>query len=96
MYLEEKSIKFETEYRFNDCKYKLPLPFDFYLPDYNILIEYDGKQHFEIINFFGGKKRLIEQNIKDNIKTEYCKNNNIKLIRIKYDGNIIDVLNTMI
>ena len=65
------------------------LPFDFYIPDLNICIEYDGEQHFEPVDF-GGKgkeyaeKRFKAQQKRDNIKTEYCKNNNIKLIRIPY------------
>jgi len=92
LYLNEKNIKYIFEKRFKNCKYKYCLPFDFYLPDYNICIEYDGKQHFESIDFFGGEKRLNEQIIKDNIKTEYCKNNNIKLIRIKYNEDIYKIL----
>ena len=67
------------------------MPFDFYLPAYNLCIEFDGEQHFKSIKHFGGEKRLSIQKIKDNIKTEYCKNNNIKLLRIPYyDFNNIE------
>jgi hypothetical protein len=93
-YLDEKSIKYEIEKRFKDCRYKLPLPFDFYLPNFNICIEYDGKQHYETIQYFGGEKRLKEQLIKDEIKNEYCKKKKIKLIRIKYDQNVNESLDT--
>lgn len=44
--LDSLQIKYEREKRFKDCRYKNTLPFDFYLPDYNICIEYDGEQHF--------------------------------------------------
>lgn len=54
------------------------------MPDYNIAIEYDGKQHFEDV-YFGGKESTLDYvKSNDKIKTEYCKNNNIKLIRIPY------------
>jgi hypothetical protein len=95
LYLENRNFKYITEKRFKDCRYKQPLPFDFYLSDYNILIEYDGLQHFESIDFFGGEQRLNEQKIKDNIKTEYCNNNNIQLIRIKHTDNINEILDNI-
>jgi hypothetical protein len=82
--LSNYTIEFKREYIFNDCKYKLPLPFDFYLPNYNVCIEYDGIQHFESVKYFGGIKRFNELKIKDNIKTKYCLDNNIKLIRIPH------------
>lgn len=71
---------------------KLPLPFDFYLPELNICIEYDGEQHFKENRHFGGKEYLEKTKYHDQIKNEYCKNNNIKLIRIKYCDNIKEKL----
>lgn len=67
---------------------KFLLPFDFYLPKYNILTEYDGIQHFKFIAHFGGKQRFKEQKFNDNLKNEYCIENNIKLYRISYLKNI--------
>lgn len=63
--------------------------FDFYLPDYNILIEYDGEQHFKPVDFASKglewATKIFEYNqIKDKIKNDYCKDNNIRLIRIPY------------
>ncbi|MCK9446882.1 hypothetical protein M0Q50_08545 [bacterium] len=57
--------------------------------DYNICIEFDGKQHFEKHYKWGEKsfERILKT---DKIKNEYCKNNNIHLIRIKYNQNIYD------
>lgn len=82
--LNKYSIEYILQYKFKDCKFKQMLPFDFYLPNYNILIEYDGIQHFEIIEFFGGLDGFIDTKIRDTIKNEYCKKNNIPLIRIPY------------
>lgn len=56
--LIENNIKFISEKRFNGCKNINELPFDFYLPNQNLLIEYDGIQHFKPINFFGGEMGL--------------------------------------
>ena len=82
--LNKLNIKFKREYRFNDCKFKTYVPFDFYLPNYNCCIEFDGIQHHEIIGQFGGFNGFVNTKIRDTIKTEYCKKNNIKLIRIPY------------
>jgi len=94
--LEFNDIKYIIEFKFNDCRDINPLPFDFYLPDYNTCIEFDGRQHFESIEHFGGIKgfQLIQNH--DIIKTNYCKNNNIKLLRIKYNENINNKLQDLI
>ena len=72
------------EYRFDNCKYKYRLPFDFYLTEYNICIEYDGKQYYEPVEYFGGEKAFKETKKRDATKNNYCQNNDIKLIRIPY------------
>lgn len=87
--LDNKNIKYIREYRFDDCRNERPLPFDFYLPDYNLLIEYDGEQHF-MPKTYGGisdeqaRWNLKEQQKRDNIKTQYCKDKGIELLRIPY------------
>lgn len=91
--LEEKGINYNFQKAFEDCVYDKPLKFDFYIPKKNIAIEFDGIQHFEPIEFFGGKKRFKVQQEVDKIKTNYCKDNNIKLIRISYLDNVNDKLN---
>lgn len=78
-YLIKNNIKYEKEKKFKDCKYKNPLPFDFYLEDYNTCIEYDGMQHYVNIH-----NTLKIQQIRDNIKNDYCKKNKINLLRIPY------------
>lgn len=95
--LIQNNIEFENQKRFKNCINKKTLPFDFYLPKYNICIEFDGIQHFESLDIFGGEIEFQKRKINDNIKNKFCKDNNIKLIRIKYDENIyfklIDNLN---
>lgn len=83
-WLEDKNIPYIQEHRFDDCRYKNPLPFDFYLPERNICIEYDGKQHFEPVGLYGGIKGFKKRQRNDKIKDTYCKVNNIPLIRIPY------------
>ena len=86
--LQSLSIDFEQQKRFKDCKDVGILPFDFYLLDYNTCIEYDGEQHFHIpqnkkSTFFTPEK-IEDIQKKDKIKTKYCEEHNIKLIRIPY------------
>ena len=77
-------IDFIQQKTFNNLKYKDNLRFDFFLPEYNICIEYQGQQHYEIVEYFGGKEAFKERKIRDNIKKQWCKENNIKLIEISY------------
>lgn len=83
-YLYLNNIKGLFQYKFENCKYKNSLPFDFYLPDYNLCIEYDGTQHYTSIEYFGGQENLELIQLKDSIKTQYCIDNKIELIRIPY------------
>jgi len=90
--LKNNKIDFITQKRFKNCRYKLPLPFDFYLTEKNLCIEYDGELHYISKDYFGGDEKLKETQRNDKIKTEYCEKNKIKLLRIKYDENIIEKL----
>ena len=91
-YLSDKNVNFMSQYTFDGCRYKKLLPFDFYLTDKNICIEFDGIQHFEPVDIFGGIDALQEVQRNDSIKTNYCRDNNIQLLRIRYDDNIIERL----
>jgi hypothetical protein len=80
--LMKNNIEFEREKTFPDLKYKSNLFYDFYLPKYNLFIEYQGVQHFITIEFFGGKKGLIERRKRDIIKYKYAVNNGYKIMWI--------------
>jgi serine protease inhibitor ecotin len=95
IWLNKQNIKFIREYKFDKCKNIKKLPFDFYLPDLNTCIEYDGEQHYKPIKLFGGLDNLKKIKKNDLIKTNYCFNYNIGLIRIRYDENLINKLNTL-
>jgi very-short-patch-repair endonuclease len=102
-WLKENNINYEYQYRFPDCKNIRELPFDFYIKDYNVCIEYDGQQHFFPVNFNRKNTDINEDIVKafedtqkrDKIKDDYCNNNGIKLLRIPYTNynNIYDILN---
>lgn len=84
LFLNNYNIKHIRQYKFKECKFFRELPFDFYLPEHNICIEFDGIQHFKIIKHFGGIDSFINRKIRDTIKNIYCENNEIKLLRISY------------
>jgi len=92
-YLINNNIKYETQKTFKKCKNKIALRFDFYLPKYNLLIEFDGIAHFKTVEFFGGKKYFGEKHHCDIIKNVFCIKNNQHLLRISYvDIKQIDVI----
>lgn len=87
--LNNYNIPFLSQHTFKDCSYIGKLKFDFYLPDHNILIEYDGEQHFFPVDFANkGQEWAIQKyeqiKMRDKMKDDYCANNNIRLIRIPY------------
>lgn len=91
-YLENRSIQFESQKRFDDCRYKYTLPFDFYLPQLNMCIEYDGIQHYEAREVFGGEKGLEETQKRDQIKSDYCNQKGLRLLRIPYYADALEIL----
>ncbi len=87
-YLLKHNINNIREYTFNECRSTKKLPFDFYLPEYNICIEFDGRQHFKDTNTRFRSEQLLKN---DETKTQYCFDKNIKLLRISYlEINSID------
>lgn len=92
-YLIKNNINFKKEYSFENLisQNNKKLRFDFAIFKNDILlglIEFDGLQHFKSIEYFGGEKEFQERIKNDNMKNLYCKNNNIPLLRIRYDENI--------
>jgi hypothetical protein len=92
LFLENNFIAFIPQYKFKNCKNIFKLPFDFYLPEYNTCIEYNGMQHYKPIKYFGGDEAFKQRKINDKIKMEYCNKNNIPLIIIRYNEDVITVL----
>lgn len=81
--LKESMIEFEREKTFDSCRNKHTLPFDFFLPEKNILIEFDGEQHFKP-KFNESKESFERQKMNDEIKNYFAEANGFKLIRIPY------------
>lgn len=84
-YLERNKIKYIRQKSFDDCKYINKLNFDFYLPDMNTCLEFDGLQHFEPVKEFGGEKEFYLILKRDECKNKWCIENRVSLIRIRYD-----------
>jgi hypothetical protein len=82
--LSKHNINYISQKKFIGLVDKGPLSFDFYIPSINTCIEFDGPQHQVACNYFGGEETLLGTKKRDNIKNEYCRNNNIVLIRIPY------------
>ena len=85
--LDDLCIDYITQYKFDNCKGIRGgiLPYDFYLPKYNICIEFDGRQHYEPVDRFGGQVELEKLQKNDEIRNNYCQNNGLLLFRIKYN-----------
>lgn len=81
--LTNNNISFVREKKFIGCKNINSLLFDFFLPDYGICIEFDGPQHYIQLGKWGNNKLEITQK-RDAIKTAYCEENDIVLLRIPY------------
>lgn len=99
-FLEENNIEYKTEYTFDDLRYRYPLRFDFVVTEYNnikYLIEFNGKQHYNYYpNFHNSENDFIESKERDQLKIDYCLDNNIKLYIIRYDENLNEHLQKII
>jgi very-short-patch-repair endonuclease len=85
MWLDEMNINYFRQHIFKTCRYINPLFFDFYLPIYDTCIEFDGEQHYKPVSKFGGMGEFNNRKLRDNVKNKWCLDNNINLIRIKYN-----------
>lgn len=94
-YLIENNIYYTTQKTFVGCSDRSLLRFDFYLPYVNMCIEYNGLQHYQIVEYFGGIDSFIEGQKRDKIKEQYCIDNDIDLVVIKYNDNIINYLDNL-
>ena len=82
--LDNLNINYEYQKTFDDLRDSQPLSYDFYIPDQNILIEYQGLQHYQPIDYFGGDDRFISQQKHDKMKLDYAKEHGYNLITVPY------------
>ncbi len=97
-YLKSQGYKFERQKKFDDCVgIKNKLSFDFYLPEFNLLIEFQGEHHYIPIKRWGGEEKLKVVQHRDELKKQYCKDNNIRLLEVPYfDKNYITTVDLYI
>ncbi len=92
-WLIKNNVKFEQQKKFQDCRYKRLLSFDFFLPDRNLLIEYNGIQHYRNVPLLKYSKDEFEDiQIRDKIKKKYVKEKELKLLTIPYTCRDIELL----
>lgn len=97
-YLIKNKIVFQKQYRID-----IPITInpsgqayiDFYLPDYNTFIEYNGRQHYIPLDYFGGILKLQHQRTRDEYVRNYCKDNDYRLIEIPYTMKEDDIMQTL-
>lgn len=92
-YLQEGNIKYIKQYKIPIDVEINPSGFayiDFYLPEYNLFIEYNGEQHYVVKKFFGGELGLLHQQKRDDAVRGYCNSNNIKLLEIPYTADNVE------
>jgi hypothetical protein len=92
--LKEMQVTFVPQYTFDNCKNVYVLRFDFAIfNNHNLigLIEYDGKQHFESIEYFGGEIGFKNTQKRDEIKNTYCKQHSIPLLRLPYTLSLHEI-----
>ena len=87
-YLEDNDVSYIPQYSISECRYSHPLRFDFALLNNGqpyAMLEYNGKQHYEPVEFFGGEEEFLVRQKRDEIKRKYCRKNNIIFKELKYD-----------
>ena len=83
--LEKNGLSFETEKTFPSCRGQSnPLPFDFYIESHNLLIEFDGRQHFEPVEYWGGEEGFKKRQFYDSLKNSFAEENGFKLLRFNH------------
>lgn len=96
-YLDTNTIEYIREYNIEapiELRKTGICRIDFYIPKYNLFIEYNGIQHYQAHEYFGGEEGLQKQIKRDDYVRQYAKQHNFNLLEIKYTDNINSVLNT--
>lgn len=98
-YLKNRGIDMSVHHSFDDLLGVggRPLSYDFYLPDYHLLIEFQGLQHFEPVDVFGGEEHFKIQQEHDARKAAYAQEHNYLFVTINYDEeqNICSILDSI-
>lgn len=96
--LKDYGLSFKEQAKFIGCRSKngVRLKFDFYIESLNLLIEFDGKQHFTKVETFGGSEGFLSQKRNDEIKNRYCESRGISLLRIKFNENVESAIDKML
>ena len=87
--LDNQEIFYEREKRFETLKStknsRYNLRYDFYLPTFNVLLEFDGEQHFSPRDHWGGQKAFERLQENDRKKNDWASESGLRLIRISFD-----------
>ncbi|WP_289281551.1 MULTISPECIES: hypothetical protein [unclassified Methylophaga] len=94
--LNDRGVSFVREKTFSGMRDDGPLRIDFFIPEMNIAIEYQGAQHFEPVDYFGGIEALIKTRRRDSIKRQYCHDNGIRIEYINHDQDIEKTLEAIL
>lgn len=102
-WLQNNHLYYKRESTFNKLRSPMTnrkLRFDFYMPDLNLVIEYDGKQHVDThTNGIFTEEKYERIHLYDEVKNKFCKENDITLLRISHklkESEIIDILNNLL
>lgn len=87
---------YEIPKKFDNLKDKKKLHYDFYLLDSNVLIEYQGLQHYQPVKHYGGEKTFKVQQLHDKMKREYAINNGYRLLEVSYKENTQEKVNSFL
>lgn len=89
LFLKRNNIKFQREKKFDACKNKQKLPFDFYLPDFNLILEFNGEQHYKKMTFSPNDETNVAKfertKLTDSIKKQWAIENGYTFLEIRYD-----------
>jgi len=96
-WFRDHMINFKRQMKFNGLigvSGFVQLPFDFYIPDLNTCIEYDGEQHYRWVKSWMTEQKFLNLQEHDRRKNEYCDKHGIRLIRIRWDEDVDEILST--
>jgi len=91
-WLEDNNFIYNSQYKFSTCKNKRQLVFDFYIPILNMVIEFQGEQHYKKMRYANSDDQFLRIIKNDNIKKIWCLENNVTLIEVSYLDDVSLIL----